>query len=1314
MTRVGPSQMFFNMVAGFNARKLISDQRAAMTVMKAVSIDSIEAMIKPLDELAKGFDVFINNIKQVSSEMGLAEVEFQKFYSGSQAGMERTADQLKEIGLEFGKVGDQALNAGSRAAQVGQIIGNENIPLLVRQGEILSNISDLNSEEAMKGLIQLQQQTGVLYGNLTAAQYQRLSVLEQEALLTERSAYALDALNTIANRSVALEGDLVGTMTNFAAQGQLVGEAFHDMAAMSAVLLEAGEEQGAAGRALRMMYARLGGDIGGARTELEQMGISITDENGNLNTMREIMETLVNKGWHQFSAAQKQNIAQTVAGNRHYVRFIKLMENNDRFLQLASDGMEGYDSATEQAEKAMENFANQLIIAEAESENLKAQLGETFHPFLLGQQKAENEILEVKNMIGDMFGPTIMEGLGRFTAFMKHAGGFVKFGLGVQGMALGMGMFEAVQADLHGLLVANENLHSKQATWMEYGRRATKEEEVIIEKIRHKHQMINQHLERQNQLKGQLRVMDMERNPLLERESQLQDKIDIKNKSIYHIRKERVQTQNQVNALLMDRNNSASRYSAIIKADLANQYQEINLLSEFNRIRSTSMTSDNSKRQQMIIDHEVMNSLTVDEIAHMMTKKDLLMDEMGIFQRIVADNEKMRGLRAMGGTEAFAGPGMGTTLTQKMAQDAYDVTEQKVKQLTDAKKNMENASDEETRQIDEAIKGYTELQSYLDLTGKDYDSLTSKEQKRLAVLKKSNRVNWAATQMSKERTGMMIHLDNILSKRAVTLLDVNKQQQRVNILERAHVHAMNDKKLSQQEQKQVQDALGDSGEEYERILREITEEQKKGNDVTKQQMMLQNVLKKGYDDSNAVHKMMATKMQQNTKVIGKAQDATRKFGFALSAVSSVLMPMFVRNTNSVMASTLMLSTTLIPALAQVTKATKAMMVAQADLIAKLGKAQWLKVIGPQLAAFAAIGTAVAMFTWRQNNLNDALKHTQGIAEKYTTAVLAAQTQTHLFTEENDFLADKLGLLDVEVKDLLLDEVLLADTTRILTQEYEWMDKAQVDATASALALANALSGVNDSTQYTAAGTQNARRKLLREFEGGWDETINTLDEVWASSWSTDRKDAAENLKNELDLSDEAVFMGKSTGGKALEYLTLGAYEAEETAAFDIEEILDEIFALHDQGIRLTEEQMGYLADVLDNDAVYNNIETLNNMIMTTGSKEQIEDTILGDDGANAATANIDLIAGELNNLTGEIYDFGNAREELFFGGKYGNVTGSLYKQVVKQGVGVLYNKMDIVMSNNFHGFFNEKEAADKIMKVLNDRAGYLMAPGSGA
>ena len=78
------------------------------------------------------------------------------------------------------------------------------------------------------------------------------------------------------------------------------------------------------------------------------------------------------------------------------------------------------------------------------------------------------------------------------------------------------------------------------------------------------------------------------------------------------------------------------------------------------------------------------------------------------------------------------------------------------------------------------------------------------------------------------------------------------------------------------------------------------------------------------------------------------------------------------------------------------------------------------------------------------------------------------------------------------------------------------------------------------------------------------------------------------------------------------------------------------------------------------------------------------------------------LADDVANLTEEIYSFSGAREELFFGGKYGNVTGSMYRQVVQQGVGTLYHKNEVIMSNNFHGFFNEEEAATRIMDILDE------------
>ena len=80
---------------------------------------------------------------------------------------------------------------------------------------------------------------------------------------------------------------------------------------------------------------------------------------------------------------------------------------------------------------------------------------------------------------------------------------------------------------------------------------------------------------------------------------------------------------------------------------------------------------------------------------------------------------------------------------------------------------------------------------------------------------------------------------------------------------------------------------------------------------------------------------------------------------------------------------------------------------------------------------------------------------------------------------------------------------------------------------------------------------------------------------------------------------------------------------------------------------------------------------------------------------------LQVISDDFTNLTEEMDAFSNAKDELFFGGKYGNVTGSLYKQVVTQGVGTLYNKQEVIMTNNFNGFFNEEDAAAKIISVLN-------------
>jgi hypothetical protein len=153
-------------------------------------------------------------------------------------------------------------------------------------------------------------------------------------------------------------------------------------------------------------------------------------------------------------------------------------------------------------------------------------------------------------------------------------------------------------------------------------------------------------------------------------------------------------------------------------------------------------------------------------------------------------------------------------------------------------------------------------------------------------------------------------------------------------------------------------------------------------------------------------------------------------------------------------------------------------------------------------------------------------------------------------------------------------------------------------------------------------------------------------------------------------------------------------------AGDMKTNLGTIIGMMETGYKLSQEQMGWAEAYFNDDAINTYIRSMNELVFTEEMREYNQNK-LGEAIENTNTLT-DASAEGLKNLTDEIYSFSGAREELFFGGKYGNVTGSLYKTVVKQGVGTLYHKNEVIMTTNFHGFFNEKEAAERITRIVTD------------
>jgi hypothetical protein len=98
-------------------------------------------------------------------------------------------------------------------------------------------------------------------------------------------------------------------------------------------------------------------------------------------------------------------------------------------------------------------------------------------------------------------------------------------------------------------------------------------------------------------------------------------------------------------------------------------------------------------------------------------------------------------------------------------------------------------------------------------------------------------------------------------------------------------------------------------------------------------------------------------------------------------------------------------------------------------------------------------------------------------------------------------------------------------------------------------------------------------------------------------------------------------------------------------------------------------------------------------------------TLIGDLPSDIGDG-ISGITDELHAANDALYEFSNAREELFFGFASNNVTSDLVKQVVNKGVETLIANTEIIMTNNFNGM-TTSEVADEILRQIERKAGSL-------
>tara|TARA_Y100000592_G_scaffold91944_1_gene152865 strand:+ start:12112 stop:15156 length:3045 start_codon:yes stop_codon:yes gene_type:complete len=486
--RASGSRVFFDVVGTWQATKMLTDANATATVLESLYMDSLMAIQEAGSELAQMFD-FVDEVMPLTQEIENARVEFEKFVDNMDEA-KALENQIQDIGLAFGFAADEAFVAGARMAQLSGVLGGQGSTAVgTEMGMMFGLISGMETEAAMQRLINLNQQTKFMTENIEEG----MEAQEKANIIRRDTIRVLDQLNTVENRSAATMTQITFVMNQFASQAHLTNESIAAMAAMSATLIEAGEEQGKGGRALRMIYARLGADTNGARSELERLGIAVYDADGAMRPFSDLLEELA-VHYEGMNDKQKMATVQTVAGNRHYTRLIKLLENVDRVRELELEALLAQFPARDELQRRLDSEIFKYEQAEASLKNYSAAFGDSMLPALT--KVTEQQALFYKTLVGfteGRFGG-ILSGFIMMTRLMSNfVGPTAAAIIAIKNLQIAMQTQILVTRALRGEQIAGNMTQTQTALQQGILLQKTREQVMVIEqenKVRTEQSMI--------------------------------------------------------------------------------------------------------------------------------------------------------------------------------------------------------------------------------------------------------------------------------------------------------------------------------------------------------------------------------------------------------------------------------------------------------------------------------------------------------------------------------------------------------------------------------------------------------------------------------------------------------------------------------------------------------------------------------------------------------------------------------------------------------------------------------------------------------
>ncbi len=373
-----------------------------------MGIDGITGKVKLLNkELSVGPDKISDADKkaqEMASTMGtLKDIASQFGIVWSAAHLARGFKDLINYSYEFYKSLDSALNqiyvVSNLSSEAVNDLTQNFVNMAERTGMAIDDVTTaavlfyqqgLNTNEVLTMTEVTAQFAKVAGTDASDAADKLTAAINGYCLAAEDESLVADKFNKVAAASAADIDELSTAFSKAAAQANQAGVSMDNYLAYIATMEEATREAPEnIGTSLKTIFSRMQQvkeagtteegdvDINQVETALNSVGVALRDTKGELRDLEEVFAELGPK-WQTLDRNTQAYIGTIVAGTRQQSRFITLMQNWDRVLELSEDSqnsagmqalmhakaMESVESKTQQLNVAWQEFISNLTNSE--------------------------------------------------------------------------------------------------------------------------------------------------------------------------------------------------------------------------------------------------------------------------------------------------------------------------------------------------------------------------------------------------------------------------------------------------------------------------------------------------------------------------------------------------------------------------------------------------------------------------------------------------------------------------------------------------------------------------------------------------------------------------------------------------------------------------------------------------------------------------------------------------------------------------------------------------------------------------------------